>query len=115
MRVSVRVSCVCVCVSTCVCARTLARGCVYVCVYVCVCVCVCVAAWLRGCGRIRVVACCPAVNIGEGTDCPVFDGMYDYCQLYTGASLGEELPVRARCPVCCTHPRLLAQQMRRGG
>ncbi len=29
------------------------------------------------------------VNIGEGTDCPVFDGMYDYCSLYTGASLGQ--------------------------
>ena len=26
-------------------------------------------------------------NIGESTDCPVFDGMFDYCSLYTGASL----------------------------
>jgi acetoin utilization deacetylase AcuC-like enzyme len=25
--------------------------------------------------------------IGEYTDCPVFDGLYEYCQLYTGASL----------------------------
>ena len=26
--------------------------------------------------------------VGEYTDCPVFDGMFDFCQLYTGASLG---------------------------
>jgi len=26
-------------------------------------------------------------SIGEYTDCPVFDGLYEYCQLYTGASL----------------------------
>ena len=25
-------------------------------------------------------------NMGE--DCPVFDGIWDYCQLYTGGSLG---------------------------
>jgi histone deacetylase HOS2 len=24
-------------------------------------------------------------NVGE--DCPVFDGMYDFCKIYTGASL----------------------------
>jgi histone deacetylase 1/2 len=24
---------------------------------------------------------------GESTDCPVFDGLYEFCQLYTGASL----------------------------
>jgi histone deacetylase 1/2 len=28
------------------------------------------------------------VNIGEYTDCPVFDGMFEFCQVYTGASLG---------------------------
>eukprot|EP00940_MAST-03C_sp_MAST-3C-sp2_P001501 g1501.t1 len=27
-------------------------------------------------------------NLGEFTDCPVFDGLFDFCQLYTGASLG---------------------------
>ena len=27
-----------------------------------------------------------AVNVGE--DCPVFDGMFNFCQLYTGGSLG---------------------------
>eukprot|EP00939_MAST-03C_sp_MAST-3C-sp1_P003317 g3317.t1 len=27
-------------------------------------------------------------NVGEFTDCPVFDGLFDFCKLYTGASLG---------------------------
>lgn len=26
-------------------------------------------------------------NVGECTDCPVFDGLYEFCQIYTGASL----------------------------
>jgi histone deacetylase 1/2 len=26
-------------------------------------------------------------NVGEYTDCPVFDGLYEFCQLYTGCSL----------------------------
>eukprot|EP00501_MAST-03F_sp_TOSAG23-6_P001274 GSMAST32.ASY1.ANO1.1322.1 assembled CDS len=26
-------------------------------------------------------------NIGEFTDCPLFDGLYEFCQMYTGASL----------------------------
>lgn len=26
-------------------------------------------------------------NIGEYTDCPVFDGLYNFCQSYTGASI----------------------------
>lgn len=26
-------------------------------------------------------------NVGEYTDCPVFDGLYDFCQLYTGATI----------------------------
>lgn len=26
-------------------------------------------------------------NVGEMTDCPVFDGLYEFCQAYTGASL----------------------------
>lgn len=26
-------------------------------------------------------------NLGQYTDCPVFDGLYNYCQLYTGGSL----------------------------
>ena len=30
-----------------------------------------------------------AVNVGE--DCPVFDGMYEFCQLSTGGSVGEFL------------------------
>lgn len=32
------------------------------------------------------VHCC-AVNVGE--DCPVFDGMYEFCQLSAGGSVGE--------------------------
>ena len=30
---------------------------------------------------------CIAVNVGE--DCPVFDGLYEFCQLSTGGSVGE--------------------------
>jgi histone deacetylase 1/2 len=26
-------------------------------------------------------------NAGETTDCPVFDGLFEFCQLYTGASM----------------------------
>lgn len=28
-----------------------------------------------------------AVNLGPFTDCPVFDGMYDFCSLYSGGSI----------------------------
>jgi acetoin utilization deacetylase AcuC-like enzyme len=28
------------------------------------------------------------VNLGPYTDCPVFDGMYDFCSLYSGGSIG---------------------------
>jgi histone deacetylase 1/2 len=27
--------------------------------------------------------------MGEYTDCPIFDGLYDYCRLYTGGSIGS--------------------------
>lgn len=27
-------------------------------------------------------------NVGEYTDCPVFDGLIDFCKLYTGCSIG---------------------------
>ncbi len=26
-------------------------------------------------------------NVGEFTDCPVFDGLYEFCSIYTGASI----------------------------
>ena len=26
-------------------------------------------------------------NVGEYTDCPVFDGLYEFCSIYTGASI----------------------------
>ena len=29
------------------------------------------------------------VNVGE--DCPVFDGMYEFCQLSAGGSIGKYL------------------------
>ena len=32
--------------------------------------------------------CANAVSIGEQTDCPIFNGMFEFCQMYTGASLG---------------------------
>jgi hypothetical protein len=28
-------------------------------------------------------------NLGELTDCPVFDGLFDFCQIYSGGTLGE--------------------------
>ncbi len=27
-------------------------------------------------------------NVGEYTDCPIFDGMVEFCKLYTGCSIG---------------------------
>jgi hypothetical protein len=49
----------------------------------------------RGCVPHRC-GCCrssssslSAVNLGPYTDCPVFDGMYDFCSLYSGGSIGE--------------------------
>ena len=32
---------------------------------------------------------CSPVNVGE--DCPVFDGMYEFCQLSAGGSIGNIL------------------------
>jgi len=26
-------------------------------------------------------------NVGEYTDCPIFDGMMDFCKIYTGCSI----------------------------
>ena len=26
-------------------------------------------------------------NVGEYTDCPIFDGLYEFCSIYTGASI----------------------------
>ena len=33
------------------------------------------------------LVCTFSVNVGE--DCPVFDGMYEFCQLSTGGSVGK--------------------------
>lgn len=31
------------------------------------------------------------VNLGEHTDCPVFEGLYQFCQLYSSGSIGNFL------------------------
>ena len=31
---------------------------------------------------------CLSVNVGE--DCPVFDGLFEFCQLSTGGSIGKQ-------------------------
>lgn len=31
------------------------------------------------------------VNLGELTDCPVFDGVFNFCQIYSGGTLGTSL------------------------
>ena len=33
------------------------------------------------------ILCFNPVNVGE--DCPVFDGMYEFCQLSAGGSIGR--------------------------
>ena len=38
-----------------------------------------------------VILSSPVVNVGE--DCPVFDGMYEFCQLSAGGSIGRFLPL----------------------
>ena len=35
------------------------------------------------------------VNVGE--DCPVFDGLYEFCQLSTGGSIGIITPPFVHC------------------
>jgi hypothetical protein len=44
--------------------------------------------WMSGYFFRLHFGCTTPVNIGEYTDCPVFDGMFEFCQVYTGASLG---------------------------
>lgn len=51
----------------------------------------CVCSCRAGCGPASIITrprAGRADNVGEFTDCPVFDGMFDFCQLYAGASLG---------------------------
>ena len=42
-------------------------------------------------GVDTTIICCflHAVNVGE--DCPVFDGMFEFCQISAGGSIGEWL------------------------
>mmetsp|Transcript_5354 Transcript_5354/g.15737 ORF Transcript_5354/g.15737 Transcript_5354/m.15737 type:complete len:454 (-) Transcript_5354:95-1456(-) len=35
-------------------------------------------------------------NVGEYTDCPVFDGLYEFCSMYTGASIDGACKLNAR-------------------
>ncbi len=37
--------------------------------------------------QLRIIA----VQLGEYTDCPVFDGLYDFCRIYSGASIDGAL------------------------
>jgi acetoin utilization deacetylase AcuC-like enzyme len=37
-------------------------------------------------------------NLGPYTDCPVFDGLYEFCQLYTGGSIDGEHTMKANDP-----------------
>ena len=51
-----------------------------------------------------MLGCCNfTVNVGE--DCPVFDGMYEFCQLSAGGSVGEPF---FRCE--CYSYRVLLKQ-----
>lgn len=33
---------------------------------------------------------CVAVSVNVGEDCPVFDGLFEFCQLSTGGSIGKQ-------------------------
>eukprot|EP00635_Sarcinochrysidales_sp_CCMP3193_P007047 CAMPEP_0118898298 /NCGR_PEP_ID=MMETSP1166-20130328/5343_1 /TAXON_ID=1104430 /ORGANISM="Chrysoreinhardia sp, Strain CCMP3193" /LENGTH=702 /DNA_ID=CAMNT_0006837395 /DNA_START=24 /DNA_END=2132 /DNA_ORIENTATION=- len=35
-------------------------------------------------------------NVGEQTDCPVYDGMFEFCQMYTGASVDGAVMLNQR-------------------
>jgi hypothetical protein len=58
-----------------------------VCVYVCVCVCVCVCVRVRTDNMHEYSRQLQRFNVGE--DCPVFDGLFEFCQMYTSGSIGE--------------------------
>ena len=34
------------------------------------------------------------------SDCPIFDRMFEYCQMYTGGSVGGAVSVVPMCGVC---------------
>ena len=38
--------------------------------------------------QVNVVNCFLLVLVNVGEDCPVFDGMYEFCQLSAGGSIG---------------------------
>ena len=37
---------------------------------------------------VFVLLCCLFVAVNVGEDCPVFDGLFEFCQLYTSGSIG---------------------------
>ena len=49
----------------------------------------------------REVSGGPVVAISNDSDNPIFDGIFDFCQMYCGASIGGMLlrEVRSRCSV----------------
>ena len=50
--------------------------------------CVCVCAYVRACVRGDVNTL-PSSSVNVGEDCPVFDGLYEFCQLSCGGSIGK--------------------------
>lgn len=44
------------------------------------------AVFLLACVKSFCLILWPTVNVGE--DCPVFDGLFEFCQLSTGGSVG---------------------------
>lgn len=45
-------------------------------------------------------------NVGEFTDCPVFDGLYEFCSIYTGASIDGARKLNQRnCDVAVSNGR----------
>lgn len=63
--------------------------------------------WLSGCIE-KYSDClfsCSAVNVGE--DCPVFDGLFEFCQLSVGGSVGKCKPCLLHYSVCTSLPIFL--------
>lgn len=52
---------------------------------------------------LKLVLCgCLTVNVGE--DCPVFDGLFDFCQLSAGGSVGKFLNCNSKIYRFCIIP-----------
>ena len=42
-------------------------------------------------GVDTTIICCFSLAVNVGEDCPVFDGMFEFCQISAGGSIGEWL------------------------